>query len=116
MNIQIGPEGFDHGTFIGHMGQDPQFDLRIVTGIHEVALRGDKGFADPTRFLIADTDVLQVGIIRRKPSRLGRGLTVNGMDLMIGLDVFLESLGIGRIQFLIFTVFDQFHHDRVGIL
>jgi hypothetical protein len=64
VNVEALAEGFLQRLDAGDLGEQPQFDLRIIGGDELVAVDGDEGAADLAALLGTDRNVLQV--------RLGR--------------------------------------------
>ena len=73
MNIHPVAEGLLQFGDLGDMCGEPQLDLAVVGRQQQMARFGDKRAADAAAFLGADRDVLQVGIVRREPSRSRHG-------------------------------------------
>ena len=86
MDVLAGEERLLHMLVAGDMGEDAQLDLAVV-GIHQHAAGPrHKVSAELAAQLGADGDVLQVGVIGRKPSGAGFGLVEAGMDAAIFRD------------------------------
>ncbi len=71
VEVLILAEDLDQALVPGDVGEDAQFDLRVVGGDQHVAGRRDEGAADLRAQLAADRDVLQIGIAAAQagPSR-----------------------------------------------
>ena len=83
------------------MGEQTQFDLRVVGADQNVARLGDEGVADAAAFLGQDRDVLQVRIVRRQPPGGGDRLREAGMHAAgVGIDLLDQRVGIGGFQLL----------------
>jgi hypothetical protein len=76
-------ERLPQGADIGHMRGQAQFDLRIVGAQQDMAGLGDERLADLAPDLGADRNVLQVGIVRRKPPGLRADQAVAGVDAAV---------------------------------
>ncbi len=92
-------EGFAQGRHLGHVRGEPQLDLRIVGSQQDVAFLGDEGIADLATDFGADGNVLQVRVGRGESPGLGADEAVAGVDAAgLGIDRFLQRIGIGRLQ------------------
>ncbi len=68
MDILVFGECLHHLGVIAEGGHDAEFDLGIVGRQKEVFFVGrDKGFADLPSVLIANRDILQVGVVAAQP-------------------------------------------------
>ena len=63
VDVLPGGERLAQCGYVGHMGEQPQFDLGVVGTDQQVAGCGDEGSADASALLRSDRDVLQVGIV-----------------------------------------------------
>ncbi len=99
MDVDAVLEGLAQRRDFGHLGQQPQFDLRIV-GRHQLhAGRGDEGAADLAAFFGAHRDILQIRLGRRQPAGRGGGERVTGVHAVGGrVDVSRQRLGVCRAQ------------------
>ena len=79
VNVGVGLKGFHQAGVFGDMGEQPQFNLRIVGGDQHMAGRGDKGFSDFAPDFGANRDVLQIGVAGRQPPGAGNGLVQRRM-------------------------------------
>ena len=97
------------------MGHQPQFDLAVIGRKQQViVVRGDERLADAAAHVVADGDVLQIGIRRRKASRGRHGLVERGVDApRRAVDQLGQRLDIGRKQFLHAPVFEDQIDDPV---
>ncbi len=95
------------------MGQDAQFDLRIVGADQLVARLGDEGGADLAAFRRADRDILQVGFVRRQPPGRRRRQVERGMDAPgFRIGIFDQVVGIGALQLRHLAIVE--HQARQG--
>ena len=79
-----------------------------------IVVRGDERLADAAAHVVADGDVLQIGIRRRKASRGRHGLVERGVDApRRAVDQLGQRLDIGRKQFLHAPVFEDQIDDPV---
>ena len=67
VNILAGGERLAERRHVRHMGQQAQFDLRVVRTHQYMARRRDEGLADAAALLRPDRDILQVGVVGRQP-------------------------------------------------
>ena len=80
VHIYSVPEG-THQRFIPReMGEDAQFDLRVVCPIEEAAVRRNESLADLAAQVSSDGDVLEVGFAGREPTRRRHRLIESGVD------------------------------------
>ena len=87
-----------HVLITGNVGQNAQLDLAVV-GIHQHTARlCHKVGAQLAAQLGADGDVLQVGVVGRKPSSAGFGLVEAGVDAAILCDDLQQALDVGGVQ------------------
>jgi hypothetical protein len=99
MNVQTVAEGLFQLGHVGHIGGEPQFDLTVIRRQQQIAGLGDEGAADATALLGADRDVLEVGVVRRKPSGRRDGERVGGVHPpAVAVDFFAQCIGIGRFE------------------
>ena len=71
MDVLAAMERLDQHRVLAEMGQQPQFDLRVIHRHQAMAGGGDEGAANLAPQLRADRDVLQVGIAAAQAPGLG---------------------------------------------
>ncbi len=103
----------DERGVLRQMRQDPQLDLRIVSGDQLMMLWSDKRLADLATDLRADRDVLEVRVRRAEPSCGCDGLMEARVDAVgCWVDVVGERLEIGRDQLGELSVLEDERRDR----
>ena len=115
MDVLAVLEGRDQRLVARKVGHQPQFDLAVIGRKQQViVVRGDERLADAAAHVVADGDVLQIGIRRRKASRGRHGLVERGVDApRRAVDQLGQRLDIGRKQFLHAPVFEDQIDDPV---
>ena len=84
VDVLIARKGFDQPRVLGHMGEHPQLDLRIVGGDQLPAGLRDERRANPQAEFIADGNVLEIRIRGRKPARARHRLIEAGVQAARG--------------------------------
>jgi len=74
VNILAPRKRLDQGTVTGEMGQDAQFDLRIVGREQEMPGRADESTANAPPLFTARRDILQVRLGRAQAAGRGQRL------------------------------------------
>ena len=99
VNVDAIVEGLAQARNVGDVGEQAQFDLRVVSREQDIARGGDEGFADLAAFFGADRDVLQVGIGGGEAAGLRacqRVRRVHAAGVLV--DRLAQRLGVGRAQ------------------
>ena len=114
MDVVALDEGFDHVGVFAEVGHDAQLDLRVVGREEFAAVVGDEGLADLLAVLVADGDVLQIGVARAEPARGGDGLVERRMDTSRPrVDELGQGFDVGAQQLLQAAVLQYLAHDVV---
>ena len=99
----------------GHVGQDPELDLRVVGGDQRhVGTAGDERAPDPSTERRPDRDVLEVRIGRRQPAGRRDGLVEGRVQPAIGRDEVRQRLDIRRAELGVGPPLEQALDHRVG--
>ena len=80
VNVIAAAVGFHQQRIFREVGQQAQFDLRIVRGQQHVAGFDGEGGANLAAQFGADGNILQIRIGRRQPSRRRAGLSEGGVQ------------------------------------
>ena len=113
MDVLTAAERLLHVLIAGGVGEDAQLDLAVV-GVHQHAAGScHKVGAQLAAQLGADRDVLQVGIVGRKPSGAGFGLVEAGVDAAVLADDLQKPFHIGRVQLLVGAELQDVLYQRV---
>ena len=80
VNVHVGVEGLDHRGISRHVGQHPQFDLRIVRVHQHPAIRRAEKAAQFPAQLLPDGNVLEIGLGGGNAAGAGFGLVEGGVD------------------------------------
>ena len=124
MDVLAVAEGGDQVVVLGEMGEDAEFDLRVVGGDEaDVGVRGqffprlrDKRGANLAALLGADGDVLQVRRLGGEPAGGGDGLVVVGVHAASGgVDHVGQRLDVGAAQLGQLAPLEDAIDDRVGV-
>ncbi|MBA7476206.1 hypothetical protein ES707_11588 [subsurface metagenome] len=117
MNVEAVLESLPELRDVGDLGQQAQFDLRIVGRHQLVAGRGDEGAANLAAVFGAHGDVLQVRLVRRQPARGGRRQRVGRVHAMgLRMHVIRQRIGIGRFQLGNLPPFQNLLREVVALL
>ena len=126
VNVLVARKSFDQQRVLGKMGKHAQLNLRIVGGDHLAAGIGDKSRADPQSELIANGNVLKVGIGGREPPGARHGLVEGRVQAAASrLNKFRQRIDVSGLQLGACAVFDdsarqvvlfgeRFQHRGVG--
>ena len=108
VNVLVARESFDQQRVLGKMGEHAQLNLRIVGGDQLAAGIGDKGRADAQSELIANGNVLQVGIGGGEPPGARHGLVERSVQAAgFRLDEFGQRVNVSGFQLGARAVFDD---------
>ena len=114
MDVVALDEGFDHVGVFAEVGHDAQLDLRVVGREEFAAVVGDEGLADLLAVLVADGDVLQVGVARAESAGGGDGLVERRVDASRPrVDELGQGFGVGAQQLLQAAVLQYLAYDVV---
>jgi hypothetical protein len=109
MNILALPEGLQQHFILGEIGEDPQFDLRIVGRDDSPSLLRNEGLPNPVSFLGPDRDVLKVRVTGGEPAGGGHGLVIGGVNAArFRMNQFWEGIDIGGFEFGEISVTEDF--------
>ncbi len=99
VNVDAVVEGLAQARDVGDVGEQAQFDLRVVGREQDIARRGDEGLADLAAFLGADRNVLQVRVGGGEAAGLRAGKRVGRVDAAgVRVDRLAQRLRVGRAQ------------------
>ena len=98
------------------MRHDAQFDLRIVGGEKEFAGFGNECAAYLAPLVVANGNVLQIGVARTEPSGGGNRLVERGMYLSrAGIYQLGQGIDVGAEQLAQSAIFEYFIDDGVAV-
>ncbi len=115
--MDVGPprEGVAEVLVAGHVGQDPELDLRVVGGDQRhVRAAGHERAPDPPAERRPDRDVLEVRIGRRQPAGRRDGLVERRVQPAIRRDEVRQRLDVGRAELRVGPPLEQALDHRVG--
>ena len=95
MDILIHVVGLNQLLIPGHMGQNPQLNLRVVRVHKDTALPGHEHLPDPPPKLHAHGNVLQIGLSGADPPGGRDGLVKAGVDPPVLPDIDCQPVRIG---------------------
>src|SRR6185369_6392187 len=98
---------FEHHRILCDVGQQAQFELRVIRRDDLVALLCDEGAANTTSHLAANRNVLEIRIARRQPSCRGYWLIELAVNSAVGRDLLRQSVGVNALQLVELAVVDD---------
>ena len=91
-------EDVDQRRVARDVREHPQLDLAVVGDQKQIAVAGAEGAPHLAPDLGTDRDVLQVRVVRRKPSGRRHRLVVAGVQATVGRDEVRQCVDVGRLQ------------------
>ena len=108
-------EGFAHRFVAGKMGEQTQFDLRVIRIDEYAACRGDERAADFAPHRRAHGDILQIRLAGRNAPRRGDGLIEPCVNAAVAARQPEQAVDIGALELGNLTIEQNFIHDRVKL-
>ncbi len=116
VDVLLLAKGVEHCRILGDVGQDAQFNLRVVGRQEHPARVADEATPDLLADFAADGDVLQVGVAAGQPARHGPDLAEAGVDAArLGVDHLGQRVHVSTLQLAQFAVLDDGGDDAAGV-
>jgi len=114
MNVLSIPERFHQNRVARHMGQQAQFNLRIVRHDEFPSRTRDECRANLPAQLRSNGNVLQIRVRRREPSRGGARLVETGVQAARArVDQRRQRIDVRALELGELAVLEDFAHDFV---
>ena len=115
MDVVTFHEGFNHVGVAAQMCHDSKFDLRVVGREKLASWLWNECLAHFLSVLVADRDVLQIGIRRGEATCCRNSLIIRRVDMSCPwVNQFGKAVDVGGKKLLVATVIKDFLHDRMS--
>ena len=115
VNVLPKREGFAHRFVAGKMGEQTQFDLRVIRIDEYAACRGDERAADFAPHRRAHGDILQIRLTGRNAPRRGDGLIEPRVNAAVAARQPEQTVDIGALELGNLTIEQNLIHGRVKL-
>jgi hypothetical protein len=113
VDVLVVPEGLDQHCVGREMGQQAQFDLRVVGGEQHPARVRHESRADVTPEVATDGDVLQIGIRGREAPGGRAGGIERGVDAAGRIHQQRQRVDVGALELGELAIVEDLLHDGV---